>query len=150
MTIDIMEYVPQMVQKYKITGKTLDIGAMDLNGCLRGFFKDYTGLDMQDGKNVDVVASGHKIPFEDESFDCVITADTLEHDDDPFQTAREMMRVLRPGGHAIVIAPFQWPVHNFPSDYFRYTPEGLKLLFKDLECLEDELVKNHSRAIFIK
>lgn len=150
MTKDIMEYIPSIVKKYNITGRTLDIGAMDINGCLREFFKDYTGLDMTAGDNVDVVCSSHRIPFDFGLFDCVVTVDMLEHDPDPFKSAKEMMRVLKKGGIAIVVAPFQWPVHDFPDDYFRYTPNGLKELFKGMECLESELVNNHARVVLRK
>ena len=150
MTKDIMEYIPSIVKKYNITGKTLDVGALNVNGCLRGFFTDYVGLDMSAGRNVDVVSSSHEILFGNEVFDCIVTVDMLEHDPNPFLSAKEMMRVLKKGGIAIVVAPFQWPIHDFPDDYFRYTPNGLKELFKGMECLESELINNHARVILKK
>jgi len=164
MTKDSLIYVSKIVEKYKIGGRVLDVGARQVNypctdgdrnkiiydSCPKRFFDDYTGLDMIDGRNVDVVASSHKIPLKDRVFDCVMTIDMLEHDDDPFQTAKEMMRVLKKEGYAIVIAPFYFPVHNYPDDYFRYTTSGLKLLFKDLECLEEEMTVHHSRVVMKK
>jgi SAM-dependent methyltransferase len=49
--------------------------------------------------------SGNQFPFEDNHFDCVVAIDVLEHlaDDQPF--LRELNRVLRPGGKAIVTVP---------------------------------------------
>lgn len=157
-------FMSELLKRYDIGGKILDVGSRQLNflytegsteenirkSCMRQFFIDYTGLDMIAGENVDIVSNSHKIPFEDKTFDCVITVDMLEHDDNPFQTAKEMMRVLKKGGYAIVMAPFVHRIHEHPNDYFRYTPSGLKILFKDLKCLEEELADNQSRVILIK
>ena len=43
------------------------------------------------------------------------------------------MRTLRPGGTAIVQVPFLENVHGWPDDYFRFTQNGLRELFADLE-----------------
>jgi len=50
--------------------------------------------------------------------------------------AGEIVRVLKPGGLAWCVAPFAHPVHADPSDYFRYTVEGLKTLFKECDFIE--------------
>lgn len=44
-------------------------------------------------------------PFSNDQFDCIVSIDVLEHleDDQPF--LRELRRVLRPGGRAIVTVP---------------------------------------------
>lgn len=49
--------------------------------------------------------SGRQFPFEGDRFDCVVSIDVLEHlaDDQPF--LRELYRVLRPNGKAIVTVP---------------------------------------------
>ena len=44
-------------------------------------------------------------PFEDREFDCVVSIDVLEHLDDDRPFLRELRRVLRPGGRAIVTVP---------------------------------------------
>ena len=46
-------------------------------------------------------AVGEHFPFSDESFDAVVSADTLEHVDDVDQVVRESARVLRPGGRFV-------------------------------------------------
>lgn len=47
-----------------------------------------------------------ELAFADESFDCVITVSSIEHFGSPADTrraAREIGRVLRPGGHAAIV-----------------------------------------------
>ena len=44
-------------------------------------------------------------PFEDGSFDGVDLKDVLEHLENPAQTIREVARVLRPGGVAVISTP---------------------------------------------
>lgn len=48
---------------------------------------------------------GSTLPFDDQSFDLVSAFDVLEHIDDDRGTAREMVRVLRPGGTVVVTVP---------------------------------------------
>jgi len=123
---------------------TLEIGSYNVNGMVERQ-GDYTGIDMRSGPNVDLVMNGHDLQFKDASFDCVICAETLEHDDMPWQTAKEIHRVLKDEGVLIVTVPgIGFPRHDFPSDYWRFTAAGVKALFKDfvtIECVEDSTEK---------
>jgi SAM-dependent methyltransferase len=83
---------------------------------------DYSPHDIGD---VDTLASADDLPFEDESFDCVICTEVLEHCRDPRKVLEEVRRVLTPGGHAFVTTPFLVPLHEMPHDYYRYTPSAL-------------------------
>lgn len=52
----------------------------------------------------------HHIPFEDNTFDCSFCNHVLEHVTDDRQAMRELYRVLKPGGWAIIQVPFYEPI----------------------------------------
>jgi SAM-dependent methyltransferase len=52
----------------------------------------------------------HQIPFEENRFDVVLCNHVLEHVTDDIQAMREIYRVLKPGGFAILQVPFFNPV----------------------------------------
>lgn len=94
---------------------------------------NFVGLDMQKGPGVDVVASAEKLPFKDKSFDLIFCLETLEHTERPAVICTEIERVLKTNGVAIISSQQNFPIHMHPSDYFRYTPYGLKALFPKLK-----------------
>jgi SAM-dependent methyltransferase len=47
----------------------------------------------------------HALTYPDDSFDLVLTSDTLEHVPDPGRALTEIRRVLRPGGHHVFTVP---------------------------------------------
>ncbi len=120
------------LSKY-ISGKTLDFGAG--NAKYRNIITPHTGeyitFDVVAGEKVDVVGDAHKPPFPDNSFDTVISTQMLEHVEKPWVVVSEIKRILKKNGVCIITAPFLVPYHADPTDYFRYTKEGLTSLFKN-------------------
>ncbi len=51
------------------------------------------------------VAAGERLPYPDAAFDAVLSHEVIEHVADDRLAAQEMLRVLRPGGRAIVFCP---------------------------------------------
>ncbi len=90
------------------------------------------------GTKVDVVATAYEIPLPDGHADTLLLSAVLEHLERPGDALREARRLLAPGGHAILTAPFIWPVHEAPRDFFRYSPFGLRHL---LEAAEFDVVE---------
>lgn len=93
-------------------------------------------LNLAPFPEVDLVGNAWRLPFRDGSVDGVWCNAVLEHVTDPKLTAREIMRVLEPGGCAIILVPFVFPVHAYPLDCQRYTVQGLKYLFDDLTIID--------------
>ena len=108
---------------------------------------DAITLDVEDAPGVDVVGDAHHLPFADATFDYVWSSAVLEHVRDPFRVAAEIVRVLKPGGVAIVQVPFLENVHNWPDDYYRYTPNGLRVLFRELEEVKSGVSAGPSQVL---
>jgi len=115
--------------------KVLEIGAHDFNGSVRQYFKDadkYVGIDPIPGKGVDLTILSYDIPkhFKNETFDCVICLEELEHDPYFWATLEVMKDVLKPGGWLIISTPclFQ-DIHRIPYDYYRFMPDTFLHVF---------------------
>lgn len=92
----------------------------------------WLGMDMQPGHNVDVVCSLETMPGEwSGRFSGVLCSEVLEHVSRPWLALPKLCGVVRPGGWVVVTTLFSFPVHAFPSDFYRYTREGLHLLLAD-------------------
>jgi SAM-dependent methyltransferase len=82
--------------------KIVEIGSFDVNGSPREFLQDatteYTGVDLCEGKGVDVVSFGHTLALESASVDFVLSCECFEHDPHWVETFRNMHRMAKPGG----------------------------------------------------
>jgi len=96
---DWCELVKAAHPEYFIGTRVLDIGSLDINGNNRYLFDncDYTGIDIGQGPNVDVVCSGHLYQSEDK-FDVVISTECFEHDKFYAETLRNAYSLLKKGG----------------------------------------------------
>ncbi len=75
--------------------------------------------------------NAQRLPFPGECFDRVICSEVLEHVQNPMAAARELARVLRPGGHLAVSVPTpmtEWAFRFASDDYFN-TPGGHVRIF---------------------
>ncbi|MBW4492985.1 MAG: class I SAM-dependent methyltransferase [Oscillatoria princeps RMCB-10] len=109
------------------------------NGCgLRRKYEDsIVNFEIIDYPTTDVVGIGEKLPFKSNVFDAVFSLAVLEHVKNPFECAREIVRVLKPGGILYIQVPFMQPFHGYPDHYYNMTGSGLKNLFEgDLQILE--------------
>jgi len=73
----------------------------------------------------------HNLPHKDNTFSAVIVNQVLEHVRKPWVVMKEVHRVRKPGGIAIVSSPFMYQVHLEPEDNWRFTIDGLKILCED-------------------
>lgn len=122
----------QQIKKaaHYVRGAVLDVGCGPHSRYEHLFtFESYMRMDIAPGDGVDIVGSADNIPAGDSSFDSVVSTQVFEHLEFPAESAREIFRVLKPGGYALITAP-QWnETHEEPHDYWRYTRFGLESLF---------------------
>lgn len=112
--------------------RVLDVGARDVNGSLRTRApKDatYIGVDIEAGPGVDqVLADPYVLPFDDASFDAVVSSSCFEHTPFFWLAFLEQVRVLKPGGFLYASAPSNGWYHGYPYDHWRFYPDaGLAL-----------------------
>jgi len=87
--------------------RVIEIGSKYVNGSVRPFIerflhpKEYIGVDIEPGKFVDVVLAASDLVdyFGEESFDVVISTETLEHIKDWRSAINNMKRILKVGGY---------------------------------------------------
>jgi len=140
MTKPLRATVEVIVNFLPKSGKVLEIGSRQEKNQknvanLRRLFPqgEYLGVDMRSGPGVDRVVNAEKLPFKDNSIDVVLCLETLEHAEKPWLISEEIERVTKNSGVMIVSSQQNFPIHMHPSDYFRFTPYGLKSLFKKLK-----------------
>lgn len=104
-----------------------------------------------------LVAAGEFAPYASNTFDTILSHEVIEHVQDDRQTAREMVRMLKPGGRIVMFCPNRWypfethghywkgdyhfgntPLINYLPDRWRnklaphvraYTKRGIRALF---------------------
>jgi len=97
------------------------------------------GIDMEDGKGVDIVLDlTEDFDFIDNKlggkrFKTIICFSVLEHCSNPFKMCSNIERLLKVNGLVFISVPFSWRIHGYPNDYWRFTPEGIKILFSNLK-----------------
>jgi SAM-dependent methyltransferase len=86
--------------------------------------------DVAAGQDVDVVADAHDLePFKTAWFDAVIAVSVWEHLSRPWIAAEALSRVLKPGGIAYIATHQTFPIHGYPSDFFRFSDKAMEVLF---------------------
>jgi SAM-dependent methyltransferase len=130
----LMEEVLAYAAARYARGRLLDVGcgSKPWQGLFAPYVDEHLGVDRtrspHDPVAVDIVATAYEIPLEGSSVDTIVMNAVLEHLEEPQRALAECRRLLRPGGHLIITAPFVWPVHAAPHDFFRYSPYGLRHL----------------------
>ena len=118
--------------KFDNNAVVLEFGSYDVNGTLKPIFisHKYTGLDMEQGPNVDIVANSHSVPLDNASVDVIISSSNFEHDDQFWVTFLEMCRLIKEGGYIYICAPSTGMYHGYPGDCWRFYADSWKALEK--------------------
>ena len=100
----------------------------------RKFGPNWVSVDKYDTSDViDRHDDLEALQFADNSFEGAVCWSVLEHVPHPDKAIQELHRVLKPGGVVWVQLPFLFPYHESPKDYWRVTPDGLKMWTRDFQ-----------------
>ena len=115
-----LEY--ERLEDLSLRGRILDVGG----GQRTSYLPKVEGII--DSINIDPVMKptvlanlNDPLPLASDSYDHVVSLNTLEHVWNDILAIREMVRVLKPGGQLHLIIPFLYRVHGSPNDYHRHT-----------------------------
>jgi len=124
-------------ESFTLPGPVLEVGSFVVEGqeqwSLRPLFPshEYLGIDIRPGPGVDRVENVEKLTLPDRSVGVVLALNAFEHVRKFWLGLAEVRRVLRPDGVLLFSTPFYFKVHHYPNDYWRFTPEGVKVLLED-------------------
>lgn len=92
----------------------------------------YVMVDIKAGQDVDVVADIHALPEEwADRYDAFVASAVFEHLERPWIAAKEVARILSPGGICYISTHQTFPLHGYPQDFFRFSTEALALICTD-------------------
>jgi Methyltransferase domain len=93
--------------------------------------QSFTGIDMFPGVGVDQLHDLRRLGIRDGSVGTALLLDTIEHVEDPPTAMRELERTLADDGILLLTSHFFFPIHRYPSDYWRFTADGILALLRD-------------------
>lgn len=133
-----------------LTGPTLIVGSRVFSGKpdRRKLYPDAIGVDRDEGEGVDL-----SLDMEEPApaawryhFAHVECMSVLEHSMRPWRMAEVIESVLQHGGTLFVSLPWTWRAHNYPADNWRVSPNGLAILFPQIEWVQRAIVTD--RKVF--
>lgn len=130
----ILEVIPRG------SGRVLDLGGN--KGTLRGSLQElgyhYINIDCKRFSYLEptLIGDAHCLCFKDETFTLVVSKCTFEHFSEPWKVVGELRRILKENGRCIIWVPFMHPFHG--DDYYRYTPLGIRHMFRDFKIISIE------------
>lgn len=121
------------IESMNLSGRVLDVGGgdkasyIDLLNAPNGITSINIDPDIEPTCIGDLA---QPLPFAAESFETVISFNTLEHLANDQFALNEMTRVLSPGGSLMALVPFLYRVHGHPNDYHRHTASGWNVMLE--------------------
>ncbi len=134
---NVKAFVRDVAELFEIQEPIYEFGSLQVAGQegyadLRPIFpgKQYIGCDARMGVGVDRIEDLMGLSLGDETAGTVLILDTLEHVENCHRAMDEVYRVLKPEGTIAISSVMLFPIHEYPSDYWRFTPEAFRLLLR--------------------
>ena len=133
-------YHDSTVVRHELAALLANIGdgqqALNIGSGESDLHSSVINLDVDPSDHTDCVGDALVLPFEGDTFQLVLSQETMEHVSDPFRAVREMGRVLKVDGVLYLQVPFVLGYHPDPEDYWRFTHSGVRRLIEQagLQC----------------
>lgn len=134
----IMEHLRKHLEPIP-SGRILEIGPE-----LR--WPQFDTLDIKPGAMFQGDITG-RVDIPDSSYDVVLAMEVLEHTTQPFYALAEIRRLLKPGGLLLASAPMNFREHGPLPDCWRFTRHGWRVLMKDWDALDMDVLMTPGRAL---
>ena len=97
---DFTLFVKRILNDFFIGKVVLDVGSGDINGNNRFLFEncEYNGNDVIQANNVTIVSKTKDLPFQNNTFDTIISTECFEHDPEYKESFIKIYNMLKPDG----------------------------------------------------
>jgi len=133
----VRDWVRLLTEIVPMPEPVVEFGSLQVEGIgdladLRPLFpgKRFIGSDLRPGPGVDCVLDLHGVGLRDDCAGTALLLDTIEHVEYPRQAMDEVARTLRPDGIFLLSSVMDFPIHEHPYDFWRFTPEGFESLLR--------------------
>lgn len=123
-------------------GVMLDIGCGDkpYEKIFLPNVNSYIGIDLPRlASKADMYSDALHLPFKDKSIDSCLSIWVLDDLAEPKSFFAEVARVLKPNGLWMMVECQNFPIHNPPWDYYRFTKYGLAYLAENAGFKVEEI-----------
>lgn len=144
-------FIERNAEAMSATGKMLEVGPEGrtyVQECFPGWSID--SLDIVAANNPTYVGdiTVENKAIKSHSYDAVACLEVLEHTLNPFGAIEELKRILKHEGILLISAPLNFRIHGPIPDCWRFTEFGWRVLLKDFEILEFDILETPGRELF--
>ena len=92
-------------------------------------------LDLDPAKRPQILADIQSTSLPLEKYDAILLPEVIEHVPNPQAAIATVFSALKSGGMVLLSTPFTFPLHETPTDYYRYTEHGLRFLLSSFSSV---------------
>jgi SAM-dependent methyltransferase len=148
----LAEFVTRTAERLREeSGKLLEVGPQK-HSLVRESFTNFAvdTFDIVDDYAPKFVGDITKVNdfIKESSYDCVVCMEVIEHTLNPFDTVKEIRRILKDEGYLLISAPLNWRIHGPSPDCWRITEHGWSALLRDFDIVEIDILESPDRELF--
>jgi SAM-dependent methyltransferase len=133
------------------SGRLLEVGPQE-RLLVRETFNNFSvdTFDVIDDYKPTIVGdiTKHNSTIPDSAYDCIVCMEVIEHTVNPFDTIKEIRRILKHEGFLLISAPLNWRIHGPSPDCWRITEHGWNALLRDFDIVEIDILESPGRELF--